>query len=157
MVSGPDEPQRPSDAPPHPSGGLQRGTTPHPSGGLRGSTPPAQPGSTLQPGGGTAPRSSGPHSVPYEHRFPDESRTTRSHAGESIEDARNWPGIILTALGIVLVALTLTAAGYGFAGWAVVAGICGALCIVAGIGLVIAEHRRVKAKEGASLREPRGH
>ncbi len=156
MVSGPDEPQRPSSATPHPSGGLQRGSaaqqppavTPRPhssSDPQRGSTPPPHAGS------------SGPHNIPYEHRFPDDSRTTRSHAGESIEVARNWPGIILTAIGIVLVALTLTAAGYGFEGWAVIAGICGGVCLVAGIAMVIAEHRRVKSGEGASLREQRGH
>ncbi len=147
MVSGPDEPQPRSDAPPHPSGGLQRGSTPQqqPTGGLQG-------GSTPRPQ-----LSSGPHNIPYEHRFPDESRTTRSHAGESIEVARNWPGMILTAIGVVLVALTLTAAGYGFEGWAVIAGICGGLCLVAGIAMVIAEHRRVKTGEGATLREQRGH
>nr|WP_280400060.1 hypothetical protein [Nocardia carnea] len=98
-----------------------------------------------------------PSGDPHEHRFPDTERTTRSHAGESIEDARNWPGIILTALGLVLVALTLTAAGYGFEGWAIVGGICAGVCLVTGIGLVILEHRRVKVGEGATLREPRGH
>ncbi|MEU4311346.1 hypothetical protein [Nocardia sp. NPDC024068] len=92
-----------------------------------------------------------------EHNFPDDARTTRSHAGESIEDTRNWPGIILAALGIVLVGLTLTAAGYGFAGWAIVAGILGGVCLVAGVLIVVAEHRRIKVAEGASLREPRGH
>ncbi|MFI1464098.1 hypothetical protein [Nocardia carnea] len=156
MVSGPDEPQRPSGAPPHPSGGVQRGSAPQ--------QPPAatpQPRSGGDPQRGSTPQphpsSSGPHNIPYEHRFPDDSRTTRSHAGESIEVARNWPGIILTAIGIVLVALTLTAAGYGFEGWAVIAGICGGVCLVAGIALVVVEHRRVKTGEGASLREQRGH
>lgn len=144
MVSGPDEPQQTSGAAPHPSGGLQRGNAPQ--------TPPT---GGLQPR--NIPPSSGPHDIPYEHRFPDESRTTRSHAGESIEVARNWPGMILAAIGIVLVALTLTAAGYGFAGWAVIAGIGGGVCLVAGIALVVAEHRRVKAAEGATLREQRGH
>ena len=147
MVSGPDEPQRRSDTPPHPSGGLQRGSTPQPQ-------PSGDPQRRVAP---QPQPSSGPHNIPYEHRFPDDSRTTRSHAGESIEVARNWPGIILTAIGIVLVALTLTAAGYGFAGWAVIAGICGAVCLVAGIAMVIAEHRRVKSGEGATLREQRGH
>lgn len=94
---------------------------------------------------------------PSEHRFPDDARTTRSHAGESIEDRRNWPGIILAAVGIVLVALTLTAAGYGFAGWAVIAGIIGVICLIAGALIVVAEHRRIKMKEGATLTEPRGH
>ena len=94
---------------------------------------------------------------PAEHRFPDDVRTTRAHAGESIQDVRNWPGVALTALGVVLIALTLTAAGYGFAGWAVVAGIVGAVCLIAGIVLVAVAHRRVKSGEGVGLREPRGH
>lgn len=162
MVSGPDEPQRPSSAPTHPSGGLQRGSTPQqpPGSSLQsGSTPQPPPGSDPQRGSVPRPHpgSSGPHNIPYEHRFPDDSRTTRSHAGESIEVARNWPGIIVTAIGIVLVALTLTAAGYGFEGWAVIAGICGGICLVAGIGMVAAAHSRVKTGEGATLREQRGH
>ncbi|MFF2083504.1 hypothetical protein ACFVVM_06990 [Nocardia sp. NPDC058176] len=81
-----------------------------------------------------------------DHNFPDDARTTRPHAGESIEDARNWPGFALAAVGLVLLALTLTAAGYGFAGWAVVAGILCAVCLLGGIGIVVAEHRRVRAQ-----------
>ncbi|MDO3646339.1 hypothetical protein [Nocardia mangyaensis] len=81
-----------------------------------------------------------------DHEFPDESRTIRPHAGESIEDTRNWPGLALVAVGLVLLALTLTAAGYGFAGWAVIAGALCAVCLLGGIGIVVAEHRRVKAR-----------
>ncbi|MFD4462580.1 hypothetical protein [Nocardia sp. NPDC058480] len=92
-----------------------------------------------------------------EKQFPDNARTTRTHAGESIRDTRNWPGLILAALGLVLLAVTLTAAGYGFAGWAVLAGVACAVCLVMGIGLVVAEHRWVKAQEGLALGEPRGH
>ncbi|MFB7874459.1 MULTISPECIES: hypothetical protein [unclassified Nocardia] len=94
---------------------------------------------------------------PQPHNFPDDERTTRSHAGESIEDTRNWPGLILIGLGLVLVGLTLTAAGYGFAGWAAIAGIVCAICLVAGIVIVVAEHRRVKAAEGLDLTDERGH
>ncbi|MFC4373522.1 hypothetical protein ACFO5K_05365 [Nocardia halotolerans] len=82
-----------------------------------------------------------------DHGFPDESRTIRPHAGESIEDARNWPGLVLAAVGLVLLALTLTAAGYGFEGWAIVAGVACAVCLLAGIGLVVVQHRRVKARQ----------
>ncbi|MGV9616843.1 hypothetical protein [Nocardia xishanensis] len=89
--------------------------------------------------------------------FPDHHRTTRTHAGEAIEDAKNWPGIVLVGLGIVLVALTLTAAGYGFEGWAVVAGIVAALSIVVGAALVFAEHKRVQKKHGDALYDDRGH
>ncbi|MFQ6395372.1 hypothetical protein ACLMAJ_18135 [Nocardia sp. KC 131] len=91
------------------------------------------------------------------YEFPDTSRTTRSHAGESIEDTRNWPGLILMGVGIALLGLTLTAAGYGFAGWAVIGGIACVLCLAIGALLVVAEHRRIKRKEGLDLSEPRGH
>ncbi|MFE7799700.1 hypothetical protein [Nocardia sp. NPDC057440] len=92
-----------------------------------------------------------------EHDFPDDSRTTRTHAGESIEDTRDWPGIILFGVGIALLALTLTAAGYGFAGWAAIGGIACALCLGVGAVLVIAEHQRVNNQERLGLSRPRGH
>lgn len=100
---------------------------------------------------------SGAGDAPRTHAFPDDTRTIRTHAGESIEDARNWPGIILVAVGIVAMALTLTAAGYGFAGWAVVAGIVSGVCIIAGVLVIVAEHRRIKAREGRRLRDAAGH
>ncbi|WP_062992871.1 hypothetical protein [Nocardia anaemiae] len=89
--------------------------------------------------------------------FPDRARITRNHAGELIADTHNWPGVILVLLGVVGAALTLTAAGYGFAGWAIVAGIATALCLICGGGLILAEHRRVKADEGRELLDPGGH
>lgn len=49
------------------------------------------------------------------------------------------------SVGIVLVALTLTAAGYGFAGWAVTAAIGCVLCLGVGALLIVAEHRSIKA------------
>ncbi len=88
-----------------------------------------------------------------EERFPDDARTIRPHAGESIEDVRNWPGLILAGVGLVLLALTLTAAGYGFEGWAIIAGIACAVCLLGGIGLVVAEHRRVQNR--ADTQSPR--
>ncbi|MFC4373534.1 hypothetical protein ACFO5K_05425 [Nocardia halotolerans] len=93
----------------------------------------------------------------HQHKFPDNERTTRSHVGESIEDARNWPGLFLVGLGIVLLALTLTAAGYGFAGWAVITGVLCGVCMIAGILIVLAEHRRIKVGEGLHLTDPCGH
>ena len=68
-----------------------------------------------------------PERASFSRRRPDHSFARR----RMIEDRRNWPGIILAAVGIVLVALTLTAAGYGFAGWAVIAGIIGVICLIA--------------------------
>ncbi|WP_280238296.1 hypothetical protein [Nocardia abscessus] len=104
------------------------------------------------------------HPVPAHRRrgqtrgeFPDQSRTTRSHAGEGIEDGYNIPGLVLCALGIVALALTLTAAGYGFAGWAVVGAIAAAALVGSGIAWILLEHRRVKADEGLALADRRGH
>ncbi|WP_051027013.1 hypothetical protein [Nocardia higoensis] len=81
---------------------------------------------------------------PETGNFPDHTRTSRSHAGESIEDPMNWPGMFLVGLGIVTVGLTMTAAGYGFEGWALIGGIGIALFLVLGIGLITAEHRRMR-------------
>lgn len=87
----------------------------------------------------------------------DTARTNRAHAGEAIEDARNWPGYGLIALGLVLMALSLVAAGGGFEGWAFVLVPACVLSFVAGAVLVILEHRRVKNREGLSLSDPQGH
>ncbi|NEW37472.1 hypothetical protein GV794_13480 [Nocardia cyriacigeorgica] len=96
-----------------------------------------------------------PH-VP-EHHFPDDARTTRAHAGETMEDVRNWPGIVMCALGLVAVALTLTAAGYGYEGWAIVGGIAAAVLLLGGVGIIVLEHRRVKAARGHKLTDQQGH
>lgn len=89
--------------------------------------------------------------------FPDHARTTRSHAGEGLEDGYNFPGIILCALGVIALGLCLTAIGYGFAGWATIGAIAAVLLTGAGVVWILLEHRRVKAKEGLALTEPRGH
>ncbi|MFE9578095.1 hypothetical protein ACFYO1_17035 [Nocardia sp. NPDC006044] len=89
--------------------------------------------------------------------FPDDARTTRSHAGEGIQDGYNIPGIVLWALGLVALGLTLTAAGYGFHGWAVIGAIVCATALVTGSAWLVLEHRRIKAKEGRALTDPAGH
>ncbi|MFD1812264.1 hypothetical protein [Rhodococcus gannanensis] len=87
----------------------------------------------------------------------DLAHTTREHPGESIEDSRNWPGLILVALGMAALGLTLTGAGYGFAGWAWIGAAVCATCLVLGASLVVAEHRRVKKLDGAGLAVQFGH
>ncbi|WP_280339627.1 hypothetical protein [Nocardia neocaledoniensis] len=89
--------------------------------------------------------------------FPDHARTTRSHAGEALEDGYNFPGIVLCAMGIIALGLCLTATGYGFAGWATISAIATVTLAGAGIAWLLLEHRRVKAGEGLRLTDPRGH
>ncbi|MCM6772111.1 hypothetical protein NDR87_02535 [Nocardia sp. CDC159] len=88
---------------------------------------------------------------------PDAGRTFRSRAGESVADARNWPGLSLLAIGVVALAATLAAAGYGFPGWTLVGAIVAVVCLVGGVVLVVAEHRRVKSRTEDRLRDPGGH
>ncbi|MTE15629.1 hypothetical protein GLP40_23020 [Nocardia sp. CT2-14] len=61
------------------------------------------------------------------------------------DDSRNLPGPILAAAGIVVFAVALTTAGYDALTWSALCGLAGALCLRFGIGLMIIEHRRVKA------------
>ncbi|MFG1793521.1 hypothetical protein [Nocardia sp. NPDC049149] len=109
------------------------------------------------PNESTTGHSGAEHHSPPEDNFPDYTRTTRTHVGESIEDTRNWPGIVLVALGLVGLGLTLTAAGYGFAGWAVIGAVATVLLLVVGVLLVVFEHRRLKAREGMRLHDQAGH
>lgn len=89
--------------------------------------------------------------------FPDSARTSRSHAGESLQDGYNIPGLLLSGLGMAALAMTLTAAAYGFTGWAVVGACVCVLGLVGGVAWVTIEHRRIKAKEGLALTDPEGH
>ncbi|MGV9664603.1 hypothetical protein ACWDUL_23805 [Nocardia niigatensis] len=61
------------------------------------------------------------------------------------DETHNLPGPILAATGIVAIALTLTTAGYGALSWSALFGLAGAVCLRFGIGLMVIEHRRIKA------------
>lgn len=93
-----------------------------------------------------------------EHRLPiDPAHTSREHPGEAIDDTKNWPGYGLIMLGIATLGMTLVAAGYGFEGWALIAGVVCAACFVVGAGIVVAEHAHVKHVEHRHLSDPLGH
>ncbi|MEV6772387.1 hypothetical protein AB0N05_27515 [Nocardia sp. NPDC051030] len=59
-------------------------------------------------------------------------------------EAPYWPGLNLSAVGIVSVALTLIMVGYGWGEWAVLGALTSALCLGFGIDLMVAEHRYAK-------------
>lgn len=87
----------------------------------------------------------------------DDDRTNRSHVGEAITDGRNYPGYLLIGLGLATLGFTLVAAGYGFRGWAVIAGSVCVLSFVAGVLVFLAERRRIKRLEGEDLFDQEGH
>ncbi|WP_051495013.1 hypothetical protein [Nocardia nova] len=84
-------------------------------------------------------------------------RASRRHAGEGIEDGYNIPGIVLCALGMVALALALTAAGYGFGGWAIVAGVVCAACLIGGIAWIALESRRIQMRDRLEPPQRQGH
>jgi len=77
----------------------------------------------------------------------DHSRTTRQHAGETMKNGANAPGLVLVAFGVVAMVLGLAAFanGHTTSGWVgiAVAALVGA---VGGIWLYTA-HRRVRMHE----------
>ena len=87
----------------------------------------------------------------------DNAHTNRSHVGEGIADGRNYPGYILIGLALATLGLALVAAGYGFKGWALIAGIICAVSLACGVSAVLLERRRVKRREGLDLTDQEGH
>ncbi|MFF0543637.1 hypothetical protein ACWEVD_30715 [Nocardia thailandica] len=65
-----------------------------------------------------------------------------AQAGDLLSDDYNVPGIIACALAVIALACTLTAAGTGHTGWALVAGVAFLVLVTAGIGALLFEHRR---------------
>lgn len=67
-----------------------------------------------------------------------------SKPGESLADPYNIPGILLFFIGIIGLASTLTAAGYGFGGWTTLGAIATAVCFTASIAVFVLEHERLR-------------
>ncbi|MGF7121504.1 hypothetical protein AB4Z09_05005 [Rhodococcus sp. TAF43] len=93
--------------------------------------------------------------------FEDDPRNSsgrvHEHPGEAIEDTRNWPGYALVGIGIVTLGMALVAAGYGFQGWAWIAGTICAVSLVVGPVLVLREHRRIKRLDDLGLPDGLGY
>lgn len=87
----------------------------------------------------------------------DDARTNRSHVGEAITDTRNYPAYLLIGVGLAALGLALVAAGYGFLGWALIAGTVCVVSFVVGIIAVLLERRRIKKLEGKRLSDQGGH
>ncbi|EME22087.1 hypothetical protein [Rhodococcus triatomae] len=79
----------------------------------------------------------------------DGSNTIRPNAGEAIRNPRGWPGYGTVMLGVILVALCVLAAGYGYEGWAWISGIAGGVVLILGIVAVLAARRRTRSYRAA--------
>jgi len=77
----------------------------------------------------------------------DHARTTRQHAGESMKNGANAPGLLAVAIGVVALVVGL----FAFAtGHAIVGAVALVLAVVVGGGgliWLVRAHRRVRAAE----------
>ena len=87
----------------------------------------------------------------------DSANTVREHAGEALEDVRNWPGYICIGAALAALGLTLTAGGYGFGGWVLIGSVAAIVLFAAGLTIVLLERKRVNAREGRDLTDPGAH
>ena len=81
----------------------------------------------------------------------DHARTTQPHAGESFIDTLWLPGLLLIAIGTVLIAGTVAATAYGNEGVSLVLGLIAGALVTAGALLITLEHHRVKRVEARWL------
>lgn len=77
----------------------------------------------------------------------DHSRTTRQHAGETMKNGHNAPGLVLAALGIVAFFIGLAAFAYGRSSVGTVCVSVAVVVAIAGGGWLFLSHRRVRHQE----------
>ena len=77
----------------------------------------------------------------------DHARTTRQHAGESLKDGTNAPGLAAVAAGVVALVLGLFALASGHVAVGLAAVILAALAGAVGIAWLAYAHRRVREAE----------
>lgn len=77
----------------------------------------------------------------------DHARTTRPHAGESMKDTKNLPGLILIGLALVLFVSALAAHGASHHSVGIGLGCGSAALFIIGGGWLLVEHLRVRKIE----------
>lgn len=77
----------------------------------------------------------------------DHARTTRHHAGETMKNGANAPGLVLGAIGVVALVIALFYFARGNIEVAVTATVGAVVLLLVGGGWVLVAHRRVRARE----------
>jgi hypothetical protein len=83
----------------------------------------------------------------------DHARTTRQHAGESMKNGANAPGLALLAAGVIATVVCLASLATGFDSVAVTAALIAVLGYAGGAVWLVVAHRRVRAVEQQWLGE----
>jgi hypothetical protein len=77
----------------------------------------------------------------------DVERTTRAHAGETMKDGHNVPGLVGVAIGVIALVVGLFLMATGQEGRGLVAVIAAASTSTVAVGWLIYTHRRVRQAE----------
>jgi uncharacterized membrane protein HdeD (DUF308 family) len=77
----------------------------------------------------------------------DHARTTRQHAGETMKNGANAPGLILLAVGVVALVISLAAFATGNPSVGTVAAAIAVAAAAVGGGWLYVAHRRVRRRE----------
>ena len=77
----------------------------------------------------------------------DHARTTRQHAGETLKNTANVPGLVAVAVAVLALTVALYELASGDIRIAAVAVVLAVFSGVAGLGWLICEHRRVRRAE----------
>lgn len=83
----------------------------------------------------------------------DHARTTRHHAGETMKNGANAPGLVLGAVGVVALVVSLFYFARGTTDVGVIAAVVAAALVIGGGGWVLIAHRRVLQQERRWLAE----
>lgn len=78
------------------------------------------------------------------HASPDRAAPLGPVAGETLKDAANWPGHTMIAVGLIAFALSLCGFAVGQSGPAVIGVVVAAVGLIAGVGWLYVEHRRLR-------------
>ncbi|ULP37050.1 hypothetical protein MJO55_00905 [Mycolicibacterium rufum] len=81
-----------------------------------------------------------------EHALPEEGAPVGPVAGETLKDPAGWPGHTMIAVGLLAFALSLTGFAVGRSGLATAGVAVAVLALSAGVGWLVAEHRRLRAR-----------
>ncbi|KMO72978.1 hypothetical protein BST22_00495 [Mycolicibacterium chubuense] len=81
--------------------------------------------------------------------MPEEAQPVGPVAGETLKDPASWPGHTLIAAGLLAFALSLTGFAVGRSGLATAGVVIAVLALSAGVGWLVAEHRRLRQRTTA--------
>lgn len=77
----------------------------------------------------------------------DHARTTRQHAGETMKNGTNAPGLVILALGVMAMVFGLAAFASGAATAGSIAAVIAVCAYVVGGAWLFVTHRRVRQQE----------